>query len=1831
MANQNGTIFSGILDYLRRGRTGNDADSKERLITNQPSTPYKGIEDKQQEFLDVQSNKIAYDLYTRSIYYDTDRMTAYNDFKAMDSSPEISAALDILTDEICTKSEKGEILQIYSNNSRIKNVLKDLFLNTLNIEYNLMFWAREMMKYGDFFLKLEIDKEIGIFDCRAMPVAELHREEAYDGNLNSARFRWDLNNMYFEEWQVAHFRIATDGARLPYGRCLKWDTYVETENGVKFIKDITPGEDKVWSFDTKTQKRVLSNVLDKVCSGKKEIYKIRTRNNELESSIEHQIMFYDKSINNFSYKQVSELNVGDLLIINKQVETNNKIKINKEICEDINKNGYRKNLNLIPEYVNEEFAMLFGFMLGDGWVNNNNVCFALGVENDINEKYINLLEKFSGHKVNFIKNANKEGQLCFSQVSCGSKMLKKILQKNGFVGNVYSKRFPEWVFNAEKNIQEAFMKGLYEADGSINIDEWDCKRYSLELTNEYLVKDAKILLQRLGRKTGKICSKIREKVFFWNKEHNKKESFYFYYYESEIKQKEKYETKLRLTDGFIVEPIISIENTEKIEDVYDIYIENENHNFYANGIVVHNSILESARKLWKQLQLAEDSMLVYRLLRAPERRVYYIEVGNTDPADIPQYIEKMKAAMKKSSVVDPKTGQVNLKYNAMPVWKNTPIPLLDGRTITIEELSKEFDNGKENFVFSVQDDTHQIVPGKVIWCGKNYTATKLTKVWLDDETWILTAPEHPFVLRDGSAKRADELCEGDALMPFYAKKDKLFKKHDTVKEYSQIYNPNTGNYEFVHRLVAKEIEKENKKHNTIHHKDFNRYNNRPDNLQWVDFNEHKKMHKDIIIKWNKSDKKKKRVSKSNKERDSVEKISWYNFSELHKKHNKIRSKAMSDFWNNVNKKEETKKAMKIQFNDKCFQIACDEIKKHKKFINADNFILSLKDTEFYSEIIKANENSNRDLTKIFHRSKLREFLKLNNIKSYNEFLKIYNPTLLDSKKEDYRKQRITWNENNLEKNKLGQYEYKNHKVLRVELIDSDGEDVYCMTVVGLDGSHDRHNFACLSFTNDFTPKEGSGVFVKNTYEEDYFIPIRGDKSSKIETLQGACIALDTKIPLLDGRVLELNEIISEWNNGNKDMWVYSCDPKTGKIAPGIITWAGETRKNTDVLKITLDNGKTITTTPDHKFVHRTNGFVEAQNLKIGDSLMPFYSDTKKMKSNTSDYHRVFDNEKQEWVFTHRMVTDCLNNFGLIKEFVFDEKYLNGTKKIRHHKSLNRFDNSPQNIVWMNGADHMKYHQKVIMETIWSNPELNKKKISKGLKKYLSELSETELKNRFANMNTSERKIKSTEKLLNWNNNEENLNKRLVNSKKRKNTIESKEKVSINSKKLWLDENYSKSVFSKPQKLVYSDDLYSMFFNEFSKQGRADLTLEVLNTNNDFINEFYICNNDVRSSLVNIKIFTHNNLENMLKDRGFKNYREWAKCTALELGYKNVRAWRYYIKKDKQENEVFYNHKIISIEWLDEKMDTGTITVDGHELYHNYHTFATENQVFISNSNLNDIADVEYLQNKLFAAIKVPRTYLNYADKLEGGSTLAQADLRFARTVNRMQEAILVELRRIANIHLYFLGFEDDMDNFNLKLTNPSTQQELLKLEVMKLRLEVFKEMFSAEATSPTSYTWAMQNILGFSESEIKLILKQKKVEKKMFAEIEEAAENYKKIGLFKDIDKKFTKGAGDEKDAGIAPGNEETGEESTGGGGGGGGMTMPSGGGGESPFGGGEEPGAEGGNEEPGAEGGGEEGGEELSENILITENSKMFAKTRNLLKNLDKQFKISPENLKEK
>ena len=268
----------------------------------------------------------------------------------------------------------------------------------------------------------------------------------------------------------------------------------------------------------------------------------------------------------------------------------------------------------------------------------------------------------------------------------------------------------------------------------------------------------------------------------------------------------------------------------------------------AHFRLLHNSMflpygcsgLLAARRHFRMLALMEDMMLIYRLERSMERRVYKIFVGALDDKDIPGYVEQIADQFKRTPIVDPLTGQLDLRKNILPVWKKTPIPLLDGRTITIEELANEFDEGKTNYVYSIQNKTHKIVPGKVVWCGKNYTADQLYKITLDDDSYMVMAGEHEIIMRDGSKKRADEVVAGESVMPFYRKNENISYTKEAY--YEQVYNPNSGKYEYTHKLIASSIKKNKPTNNTVHHKNFNKFDNRPCILQWMDWFEHRDYH-----------------------------------------------------------------------------------------------------------------------------------------------------------------------------------------------------------------------------------------------------------------------------------------------------------------------------------------------------------------------------------------------------------------------------------------------------------------------------------------------------------------------------------------------------------------------------------------------------------------------------------------------------------------------------------------------------------------------------------------------------------------------------------------------------------------------------------------------------------------------------------------------------------------------------------------------------------------------------------------------------------------------------
>jgi len=146
------------------------------------------------------------------------RAERYVDFDQMEYTPEIATALDIYADEMTTHSALTPILEVDCDNAEIKAILESLYYNVLNIQHNMFSWCRTMCKYGDFFLYLDIDDDLGITSVIGLPSTELERLEGEDKtNPNYVQFQWNSAGLTFENWQVGHFRVLGQDKFNPYG------------------------------------------------------------------------------------------------------------------------------------------------------------------------------------------------------------------------------------------------------------------------------------------------------------------------------------------------------------------------------------------------------------------------------------------------------------------------------------------------------------------------------------------------------------------------------------------------------------------------------------------------------------------------------------------------------------------------------------------------------------------------------------------------------------------------------------------------------------------------------------------------------------------------------------------------------------------------------------------------------------------------------------------------------------------------------------------------------------------------------------------------------------------------------------------------------------------------------------------------------------------------------------------------------------------------------------------------------------------------------------------------------------------------------------------------------------------------------------------------------------------------------------------------------------------------------------------------------------------------------------------------------------------------------
>ena len=188
-------------------------------------------------------------LIESAMAYQQVRIDLFRDYDGMDNDPILSSALDIYADESTVKNEMGDVLKINCANENTKEILRNLFYDILNIEFNLWPWSRNLAKYGDFFLHLEIAEELGIVGVQPLSTYETSRVEGFDQqnpqrvkfvyapyqNPNSAVVT-ATSKREFENYEIAHFRLYSDSNFLPYGKSM-------LEGGRRVWKQLTLMED----------------------------------------------------------------------------------------------------------------------------------------------------------------------------------------------------------------------------------------------------------------------------------------------------------------------------------------------------------------------------------------------------------------------------------------------------------------------------------------------------------------------------------------------------------------------------------------------------------------------------------------------------------------------------------------------------------------------------------------------------------------------------------------------------------------------------------------------------------------------------------------------------------------------------------------------------------------------------------------------------------------------------------------------------------------------------------------------------------------------------------------------------------------------------------------------------------------------------------------------------------------------------------------------------------------------------------------------------------------------------------------------------------------------------------------------------------------------------------------------------------------------------------------------------------------------------------------------------------------------------------------------------
>lgn len=437
---------------------------------------------------------------------------------------------------------------------------------------------------------------------------------------------------------------------------------------------------------------------------------------------------------------------------------------------------------------------------------------------------------------------------------------------------------------------------------------------------------------------------------------------------------------------------------------------------------------------------------------------------------------------------------------------------------------------------------------------------------------------------------------------------------------------------------------------------------------------------------------------------------------------------------------------------------------------------------------------------------------------------------------------------------------------------------------------------------------------------------------------GGCFSGDTKIALVDGRNLSFIELIKEQQEG-KEHFCYTIR-KNGQIGVEKILHPRITKKNSSVIKITLDTNEEIVCTPDHKFMLRTGQYKQAQDLTVHDSLMPLYrkfSNINEPNITIDNYEMAWDPKSDSWLFTH-VLADWYN--------LWNQVYSNKDGEHRHHIDFNKHNNNPTNLVRISKNEHLELHRQHITHTL-HRPEVIEKcrqiKQSEDFKTRMSlRMQEPQTRALLSQQakqqweNTTYKKFMAQKWSEFYTNNEtyrQENNARLDQAQKEYwNKAENRKIQSDKVLQFFIDNPEKKNQLSIIAKQQWQDSTLLAWRKEETKK---QWTPEFRSKRKTSLRQTYY-----NKTLQALKQF---DVDGLVDLESYKNYRITKKDKSI---LKFDTFCEKYFDGDTQnalETVKNYNHKIISIQKLEEKIDVYDIEVP------HTHNFALASGVFVHNS------------------------------------------------------------------------------------------------------------------------------------------------------------------------------------------------------------------------------------------------------------------------------------------